>query len=108
MRIRYVCEKGYIAGPEEDVEKNVYRGKKTSDNVGGKPTCGFSLQHNTFSALNYVQDFGTGVCKTRTGYLRMADADGKMRIEKCGWKKMRITKKVRRKKREIRMAKKIY
>ena len=29
-----------------------------------------------------------GVCKTRTGYLRMADADGKMRI----------TKKVRRKK----------
>ena len=28
----------------------------------------------------------------------MADADGKMRMEKCGWKKMRITKKVRRKK----------
>ena len=29
----------------------------------------------------------------------MADADGKMRIEKCGWKKkMRKTKKVRRKK----------
>ena len=29
----------------------------------------------------------------------MADADGKMRIEKCGWKKkMRIAKKVRRKK----------
>ena len=27
-----------------------------------------------------------GVCKTRTGYLRMADADGKIRIEKCGWK----------------------
>ena len=25
-----------------------------------------------------------GVCKTRTGYLRMANADGKMRIEKCG------------------------
>ena len=23
-----------------------------------------------------------GVCKTRTGYLRMADVDGKMRIEK--------------------------
>ena len=40
-----------------------------------------------------------GVCKTRTGYLRMADADGKMRIEKCGWKKKtRITKKLRRKK----------
>ena len=44
---------------EEDVEKNLYRGKKTSDNIGGKPTCGFSLQHNTFSALNYAQDFGT-------------------------------------------------
>ena len=29
----------------------------------------------------------------------MADADRKMRMEKCGWKKkMRITKKVRRKK----------
>ena len=28
-----------------------------------------------------------GVCTTRTGYLRMADADGNMRIEKCGWKK---------------------
>ena len=36
----------------------------------------------------------------------MADADGKMRMEKCGWKKMRITNKVRRKKREMRMAKK--
>ena len=47
-----------------------------------------------------------GVCKTWTGYLRMADADGKMRIEKCGsGKKMRITKKVRGKKREMRMAK---
>ena len=31
--------------------------------------------------------FNWGVCKTRTGYLRLADADGKMRIEKCGWKK---------------------
>ena len=35
--------------------------KKISDNVGGKPTCGFSLQHNTFSALDYAQDFGTTV-----------------------------------------------
>ena len=35
-----------------------------------------------------------GVCKTRTGYLRMADAGGKMRMEK----KMRIAEKVRRKK----------
>ena len=46
---------------EEDVEKNLYRGKLTSDNLGGKPTCGFSLQHNIFSALNYAQDFGTTV-----------------------------------------------
>ena len=38
--------------------------------------------------------------------MRMADADGKTRMEKCGWNKMRITKKVRRKKREMRMAKK--
>ena len=38
--------------------------------------------------------------------MQMADADGKMRMEKCEWKKMRITKKVRRKKREMRMAKK--
>ena len=28
--------------------------------------------------------FEKGVCKTRTRYLRMADADGKMRIAKCG------------------------
>ena len=48
-----------------------------------------------------------GVCKTRTGFLRMANADGKMRREKCGsGKKMRITKKGRGKKREMRMAKK--
>ena len=37
---------------------------------------------------------------------RMTDADGKMRIEKCGWKKMWITKKVREKKREMRMTEK--
>ena len=35
--------------------------KKTSDNVRGKPTCGFSPQHNKFSALNYAQDLGTTV-----------------------------------------------
>ena len=40
-----------------------------------------------------------GVCKTRTGYLRMADADGKMRIEKCGsGKKNADNKKSKRKK----------
>ena len=37
----------------------------------------------------------------------MADADGKMRIEKCGWKKKaRITKTLRKKKREMRITKK--
>ena len=61
MRIRYVCEKGNIAGRGRGCRKNLYRGKKISDNVGGNPTCGFSLQHNTFSALNYAQDFGTTV-----------------------------------------------
>ena len=44
---------------EEDVDKIYIEVKKTSDNAGGKPTCGFSLKHNTFSALNYAQDFET-------------------------------------------------
>ena len=56
--------------------------------------------------FNNYRLFHGGVCKTRTGYLRMADADGKMRIEKCGWKKNADNKKVRGKKRETRMAKK--
>ena len=57
--------------------------------------------------VKMMQQLQRGVCKTRTGYLRMADADGKMRIEKCGWKKkMRIAEKVGRKKREMWMAKK--
>ena len=41
--------------------KSVSRYKKTSDNAGGKPTRDFSLQHKTFSAFNYAQDFGTTV-----------------------------------------------
>ena len=41
--------------------KSVLGCKKTSDNAGGKPTRGFSLQHKIFSALNYAQDFGTTV-----------------------------------------------
>ena len=44
---------------EEDVDKIYIEVKKTSDNAGGKPTCGFPLKHNTFSALNYAQDFET-------------------------------------------------
>ena len=55
MRIRYVCEKGNIAGRGRGCRQNLYRGKTTSDDVGGRPTCGFSLQHNTFTALNYVK-----------------------------------------------------
>ena len=51
---------------EEDVDKIYIEVKKTSDNAGGKPTCGFSLQHNTFSALNYAQDFGTTVKESLT------------------------------------------
>ena len=39
-----------------------------------------------------------GVYKTRTGYLRMADADGKIRIEKCGWKKNADNEKSKKKK----------
>ena len=39
-----------------------------------------------------------GVFKTRTGYLLMADAYGKMRIAKCGWKKNADNKKSKRKK----------
>ena len=46
---------------EEDVDKIYIEVKKTSDNAGGKPTYGFSLQRDTFSALNYAQDFGTTV-----------------------------------------------
>ena len=65
---------------------------------------GLSLLETVRNPANAYQSrsesiFHLGVCKTRTGYLRMADADGKMRIEKCGWKKKtRITKKLRRKK----------
>ena len=51
---RYVCEKGNIRGRERGFLKILYRGtKKTSDNTGGKPTRGFSIQHKTFSALNH-------------------------------------------------------
>ena len=45
--------------------KSVSRYKKTWNNAGGKPTRGFSLQHKTFRALNYAQDFGTTVKESR-------------------------------------------
>ena len=66
MRIRYVCEKGNIAGRGRGCRQNLYRGKKNSDNAGRKPTYGFSLQRDTFSALNYAQDFGTKVKESLT------------------------------------------
>ena len=46
---------------KEDVDKVCIDVQKTSDNAGGKPRRDFSLQHKTFSALNYTQDFGTTV-----------------------------------------------
>ena len=55
-----VC-KGNIAGRERGCRQSLYRGKKTSDNTGGTRTRDFSLQHKTFSALNYARDFGTTV-----------------------------------------------
>ena len=78
-------------------------------NVTAKPWSRDILRFAVFHEKPYAKGlhYFSGVCKTRTGYLRMADADGKMRIEKCGWKKkMRIAEKVRRKKREMWMAKK--
>ena len=42
-------------------KKSVTSVQKTCDNAGGKHTRGFSLQHKTFGALNYAQDFGTTV-----------------------------------------------
>ena len=38
------------------------------------------------------------VCKALTGYPRLADADGKMRIKKCFWKKKVDNKQSKRKK----------
>ena len=46
---------------KEDVDKVCIEVQNTSDNAGGKRTRGFSLEHKTFSALNYAQDFGTTV-----------------------------------------------
>ena len=56
------AKKVTLRDAEEDIDKICIEvKKKTSDNAGRKPTCGFSLQHKTFSALNYAQDFGTTV-----------------------------------------------
>ena len=45
----------------EDVYKISIEVQQTSDNTDRKPTRGFSLQHKTFSALNYAKDFGIKV-----------------------------------------------
>ena len=55
------AKKVALRAAKEDVDKICIEVQKTSDNAGGKPTRGFSLQHKTFSALNYAQDFGTTV-----------------------------------------------
>ena len=61
LYLRDVC-KGNIEGRVRGCRQSLYRGKKkTSDNAGGKPTRDFSLQHKTFSALNYAEDFGNTV-----------------------------------------------
>ena len=62
----------------------------------GKPQTGKC--HVTTALRSRLQ---LGVCKRTTGYLRMADADGKMRIEICGWKKKNAdSKKIKKKKNE--------
>ena len=58
-RQRYFCDKGNIDVREGGCRQICIKIQKTSDNAGGKPTRGFSLQHKTFSALNYAQDFRT-------------------------------------------------
>ena len=49
-RKRYVCEKLKVTmrDAKEDVDKVCINVRKTSDNAGGKPTRGISLQHKTF------------------------------------------------------------
>ena len=46
---------------ERGCRQNLYRGTKNFWQGGWKAYTGFSLQHKTFSALNYAQDFGITV-----------------------------------------------
>ena len=55
------AKKVTLRDAKEDVDKICIEVQTTSDNAGGLPTRGFSLQHITLSALNYAQDFGTTV-----------------------------------------------
>ena len=60
MTLLKQAKKVTLRHEKEDVDKARIEVQKTSDNSGGKPSCGFSLQHKTliFSALNYAQEFG--------------------------------------------------
>ena len=59
--IEYVCEKGSIERHERGCWQNLYRGTKNFWQRMWKAYTGFSVQHKTFSALNYAHDFGTTV-----------------------------------------------
>ena len=59
--IEYVCEKGSIERRERAWWQNLYGGTKNFLQRMWKAYTGFSVQHKTFSALNYAQDFGTTV-----------------------------------------------
>ena len=50
FRKRYVCEKlkATMRDAKEDVDKVCIDVRKTSENAGGKPTSGISLQPKTF------------------------------------------------------------
>ena len=48
------AKKVTLRDTKEDVDKVCIKVQKTSDNAGGNPTPGFSLQHKTFSALSYA------------------------------------------------------
>ena len=49
-------KKVILRDEKKDVNKICFEVQKTSDNVGGKPRRGFSLQHKTFSTLQYAQE----------------------------------------------------
>ena len=59
--IEYVCEKGSIERRERGCWQNLYRGTKNFWQRMWKAYTSFSLQHKTFSAWNYAQDFGITV-----------------------------------------------
>ena len=59
--IEYVCEKSSIERRERGCWQNLYRGTKNFWQPMWKAYTGFSVQHKTFSALNYAHDFGTTV-----------------------------------------------